>query len=299
VAHAIHEADGRYILQAPERVGDTSSWLARLHAAANDGGVFLGVDFPIGLPLAYAERLGIADFLDFLPHLGTGEWADFYCPAEMAEQIGLGRPFYPARPGGTCRQHLLDGLGVSRIDDLRRACDRQHGQRRAAAPLFWTMGAQQVGKAAISGWRDVLAPALRERDDVTLWPFAGSLTELLDRSGIVVAESYPAEFYTHLGITFPKGPDGHGGKRSSFSRAANAPTLLAWAAANSVKLSDDLAALIRSGFGPAPAGEDAFDAVVGLMGMLNVLFGHRLAGEPAADAVRRVEGWILGQTAAR
>ena len=28
--------------------------------------------------------------------------------------------------------------------------------RRAAAPIFWTLGAQQVGKAAIAAWRELL-----------------------------------------------------------------------------------------------------------------------------------------------
>ena len=55
---------------------------------------------------------------------------------------------------------------------------------------------------------------------------------------------------------------------------------------------------LRSGFGPTAAGEDPFDAAAGLVGMLNVLFGHRLPGEPADDQIRRIEGWILGQAAA-
>ena len=298
VAVANRGMDGHYTLHAPTLAGDPSTWLHWLNDAAGGGGVLLGVDFPIGLPLVYASRAGITSFPDLLPHLGTGEWADFYRPAETAREISLGRPFYPFRPGGTRQQHLLNGLGMTRIDDLRRACDRGYARRRPAAPLFWTMGAQQVGKAAIAGWRDVLGPALREREDVYLWPFAGSLSELLARGGIVIAESYPAEFYTHLGISFPKGPDGSGGKRVTHSRKANAELLFAWAAANQVQLKFELKDALRSGFGPTAAGEDPFDAVAGLVGMLNVLFGHRLPGEPADDQIRRIEGWILGQAAA-
>lgn len=297
-ARAVLDSEGRYTLHAPEPVGNPSNWLERLHDAAGGGGILLGVDFPIGLPLVYAARAGITSFLDMLPRLGTDEWAGFYRPAETAAEISLGRPFYPARPGGTRQKYLLDGLEIGSMNDLRRTCDRRHEQRRPAAPLFWTMGAQQVGKAAIAGWRDVLGPALRERDDVYLWPFAGSLQELLDRRGIVIVESYPAEFYNHLGVSFPKGREGHGGKRVTHSRAANAELLFAWAAANRVQLEHELEDVIRSGFGPAAAGEDPFDAVVGLVGMLNVLFGHRLPGEPADDHIRHVEGWILGQAAA-
>jgi len=37
--------------------------------------------------------------------------------------------------------------------------------------------------------------------------------------------------------------------------------------------------------------------VVGLLGMLNVVLGRRPSGEPDDPLVRRLEGWILGQTA--
>jgi hypothetical protein len=40
--------------------------------------------------------------------------------------------------------------------------------------------------------------------------------------------------------------------------------------------------------------DDAFDATVGLFGMLEVLM-KRGSGEPDDEKVRTVEGWILGQ----
>jgi hypothetical protein len=49
------------------------------------------------------------------------------------------------------------------------------------------------------------------------------------------------------------------------------------------------------GVGPGNDGEDPFEALVGVLGMLNVLLGHRQTGEPTDDSVRRVEVWILGQ----
>jgi hypothetical protein len=292
MAAAVRRNDDTYILQAPEPVGDPLTWLDRLRADTRTGGVFLGLDFPLGLPLSYAARVGVDNFFDLLPRLGSGEWADFYHVAAAPEEISVRRPFYPFRPGRTRQQHLLDGLGVHHIDELRRQCDRGYAGRRPAAPIFWTMGAQQVGKAAIAGWRDVLGPALQARTNVYLWPFAGALDELLSRGGITIAESYPAEFYGHLSLSFPPG---RGGKRSRAARAANAAPLLAWAQANPVTLSDELFASIQDGFGEPAAGEDHFDAVVGLFGMLNVLFGHRPPEEPADEQVRRVEGWILGQ----
>jgi hypothetical protein len=44
-------------------------------------------------------------------------------------------------------------------------------------------------------------------------------------------------------------------------------------------------------------GDDAFDAVVGLFGMLEVVLGRREPGESKGEQIRDVEGWILGQAA--
>jgi hypothetical protein len=41
------------------------------------------------------------------------------------------------------------------------------------------------------------------------------------------------------------------------------------------------------------SGDDAFDAVVGLFGMLEVVAGHQLRGEPSHHIRRNLEGWIL------
>ncbi len=295
-AVASRTADGRYHVTAAEPVGDTATWLDRLRQRADPGGsILLGLDLPLGVPLAWAQRAGVADFAALLPQLGRDDWVDLYRPAVRPDEISLHRPFYPYRPGGTRHQHLLDGLGLNNKDELYRVCDRGHAGRGRAAPLFWTLGAKAVGKAAITAWRDVLGPALRERKDVVLWPFAGTLDELLQDGLIVVAETYPAEFYSHFALSFPPGPDGKRGKRVQASRAATAPALLDWVAANPVSLDAGLRDLLLDGFGPEKAGEDPFDATVGLLGMLNVVLGGRPSLEPADDDIRQIEGWILGQ----
>ncbi len=294
LARARLMADGRYCASAPEPVGPPGQLLLWLAEEAAGGAVFLGFDFPIGLPQAYARAAGITSFLDLLPRLGMGEWSAFYLPAERPPQIGLRRPFYPLRPGGARRQHLLDGLGLADGAALWRRCDVLTFGRGSAAPLFWTLGANQAGKAAIVGWRDVLAPALRSgRPPLALWPFAGPLHALLGEGQIVAAETYPAECYHHLGLI-------NGGKRWSkrrqADRAALAPRLLAWAANAGVALAPALVAAIQDGFGPAAGGDDPFDAVIGLFGMLNVVLGYRPSGEPEDETVREIEGWILGQS---
>ena len=298
LARAVLDSRGRYVARAPEPVVDAPMLLRRLLASDGDGGaIFVGFDFPIGLPGAYAERAAIDDFLAVFPQFGEGDWAQFYDVATCAGEIGLRRPFYPARPGGTTRAHLVAGLGLASVGELLRACDRAHASRHAAAPIFWTLGAQQVGKGAIAGWREVLAPALRAADpDVAIWPFSGRLRDLFRPSRVVIAETYPAECYAHLGVDLRRGAtNGRSGKRWAPSRAANAGTLLTWARAAGVVLSPPLVAAIEDGFGTSASGEDQFDTVVGLLGMLNVLLGGRAPGEPEDERVRHIEGWILGQ----
>jgi hypothetical protein len=299
MARASLRWDGHYAARAPELVSEPGTLLERLVAQAGSRGcVLLGFDFPIGLPARYAEQTRIRDFLTLLPQLGHGDWSEFYAVAERPDQISLRRPFYPqsSRQKGEARlDHLLDGLGVQTID-LRRRCERARPGRRAASPLFWTVGGQQVGKAAISGWKDVLGLALCSELNVVVWPFSGSLFKLFRPGRVVIAETYPAEFYTHLGVRFPTSRRSEkSGKRVQRDRAANAPMLLAWARTAHVRLASALRAELQDGFGTSADGEDRFDATVGLLGMLNVVLKRRPPGEPDDEVARRIEGWILGQ----
>ncbi len=283
---------GSYVAQVPVPAGQPETVLERLLALAQGGSVVAAFDMPFGLPARYAARAGIHDYLAILPQLGAGLWRDFYEVAERPDEISVWRPFYPRRPGAASQRQLLDALGLDSIDDVRRRCDRAHADRRAGAPLFWTLGAQQVGKAAISGWRDMLGPAVRAGLDVAIWPFSGGLYETIQPGRVIVAETYPGECYNHLGIRLAGG-----GKRAQAARAAAAPALLAWAARVGVMLQPALQQAIEDGFGPSPDGEDPFDSTVGLFGTLNVTLGLRPPGEPDPHdrVVRRVEGWILGQ----
>lgn len=284
---------------APEPVGEPGTLLAHLRERARDGVVLAGFDFPIGLPAAYAEKAGIGAFRPWLAALGSAPWEQFGEVCSRPDEISLHRPFYPMRPGGTGHAHLLRGLGVEAFEALLRRCERATLTRPAAECLFWTLGGKQVGKAAITGWRDLLAPALADpARDVALWPFEGTLGKLLASRKGVVAEIYPAEAYRHVGVVFGPAPGGvPGGKRNPAARTANAPALQKWAADAGVTLSPDLAAAIDGGFGPRQDGENDFDAVAGLFGMLGVMLGIRPLWEPEEPVLRQVEGWILGQDA--
>jgi hypothetical protein len=183
----------------PRPVFDTLSFVDELFNAAAP--VFAGFDFPIGVPTAYGRLTGLTNFQSALEVFGQGEWAEFFVVAETPQQISRTRPFYPYRSTAEAKQeHLLHGLGIDNIDLLRRQCERATPTRRPACPLFWTLGANQVGKAAISGWTQVIAPA-RSRG-AHLWPFDGSLADLATGHDLVLAETYPAEAYTHLGVVF-------------------------------------------------------------------------------------------------
>lgn len=287
---------GRYVAKAPEPVGELGTLFARLRrSAVGMGTVLAGFDVPIGLPAAYARRAGITDFAALLPRLGAGEWLDFYRVAERADEIRPCRPFYPRAPGGKRQSHLLEGLGVGSMRDLLRLCDLRHAGRGDAAPMFWTLGGKQVGKAAISGWHDLIAPALA-RGEIRLWPFDGTLESLLASGGVVVAETYPAEFYAPLGVRFAPGAAGERwGKRSRPGRAANAGALLRWAEETAIELAPELRTALLDGFGDGADGDDRFDAVVGLFGMLDVVLGRLPSGEPLDEQTRRVEGWMLGR----
>jgi hypothetical protein len=181
-------------------------------------------------------------------------------------------------------------LGLATAAGLSRLCDRATAIRPAGAPLFWTLGANQTGKAAISAWRDWLVPALAAPDPPALWPFEGDFVPLLAARRTVIAETYPAEVMRHLGLRLA------GSKRRQPDRAALAPALRAAMRRLSVTPDPALAAAIADGFGPTPDGEDRFDSVIGVLGVINVLAGHRPGGIPPDPWLRRWEGWVLGQT---
>jgi hypothetical protein len=61
------------------------------------------------------------------------------------------------------------------------------------------LGANQVGKGAISGWREVVIPCVKE--GARLWPFDGELSAE-SFNGLTIAETYPAETYGWIDIKF-------------------------------------------------------------------------------------------------
>ncbi len=283
--------DGRYTLSAAGRI---DKWarepivlIPEVRSNLNPQEcVLIGFDFPIGVPARYATMAGIKEFKALLLQLGAGSWSKFFDCARRPDEISLHRPFYPFKPGGTKQSHLLNALGFQNIDQLRRQCEEKQPERRAACSLFWTLGASQVGRGAIVGWRDVLAPALKNSNDVLFWPFDGKISGLLQPGKIIIAETYPAEYYRWFSSSTVDR------KRQQQPRAKFGDFLLNWAHKRNLELEPPLHQQIENGF---PEGDDAFDAVVGLFGMIEVATGKRQSGEPRDDKITRLEGWILGQ----
>ena len=286
---AVARTDGAgWVLDAPEPVGDLTSLFPRLMARAGGAAVALGVDFPLGLPRAYAATRPEAGFPAFLA--GLRDRPAFFSVCARLDQISPDRPFYPARGmRGMTRAAHADALGLADARALSRACDRATRTRPAGAPLFWTLGANQTGKAALSAWRDLLlaapaAPAL------LLWPFAGPFRTLLAPGTVALAETYPAEALRQLGLRLA------GSKRRQGDRAALAEGLIAALARLAVRSTPALGTAIATGFGADAAGEDRFDCVLGVLAVLGVLTGARPDTAPPDPWVQNWEGWVLGQT---
>ena len=274
---------GRYFVQPPQPVGDLQTLFVRLEEQALGSAILAGFDFPIGLPRAFAKRAGVEDFREAIVEFP----AEFYTPASKPAEISLARPFYPQRPGGAFKSHLLDGLGLTSTSQLLRVCDGATSNRVAACELFWTLGAKQVGRAAISGWRDLLAPALKQ-GRIALWPFDGKFPELLSSGKIVVAEAYPAETYSHLGL------DRGFGKRTQAGRQRQVNRIFDWCKSHEIELDQTLESDVRNGFGTHPSGDDLFDSLVGVLGLIEVLQRPSAFDVPNEPAIRLIEGWIVG-----
>jgi hypothetical protein len=249
------------------------------------------VDLPLGLPRGYAQRhTAAADFPAFLRALAPD--SPFFSVCARLEEISGARPFYPARGiAGMTRASHAAALGFEGPEGLSRHCDRATADRPAGAPLFWTLGANQTGKAAISAWRDWLLPELAGAAPPRLWPFEGDLAQLLTPGSVAVAETYPAEALRQLGLSL------RGSKRRQSDRMALAPALLGVIARLHATADEGLRSCLHDGFGADAAGEDRFDSVLGVLCLIAVLNGDRVDHVPKDPWVRRWEGWVLGQKA--
>lgn len=271
-------------------VGSIDTLLRRLLDLADGDAVAFGVDFPIGLPRDYVIRhvTGHHAFPEFLKSLANRP--GFFEVAESIEEVAAGRPFYPrrARRGMTRMAHAL-ALGLDGPASLSRFCDRATAERPAGAPLFWTLGANQSGKAAISAWRDMLLPGFEADLPIAIWPFAGPFLDLLQPGVVAIAETYPADAMVQIGLRRI------GSKRRQVDRMALMPSLRGIMDRLGVMPDPTLDSAIAQGFGADAAGEDRFDCVLGVLCVLSVTAGLRPDVPPPDPWLHKWEGWVLGQ----
>jgi hypothetical protein len=138
----------------------------------------------------------------------------------------------------------------------------------------------------------MLLPARQAlRGELGVWPFEGELQSLLASKAAVIVETYPGDACVQLGLRAP----GRGwSKRDRADRIQKGPELRRCALQMRADL-NQVEGIVADGFGSSSVGEDQFDAVVGLLGMVAVILGLRVDGAPKDEAVNSVEGWIFGQ----
>jgi hypothetical protein len=276
---------GRYVLDLPTQFDASMFPDDRVDAGT---ATLLGFDFAIGVPRAYA----CAPDFHFLSMIREAP-VDLFEPAAAIDALCAERPFLRAMPRGSTEAGVLRRIGLEPGTALRRCEHPAVGSRRpAACCLFLPKPIKQVAGATRTGWREVLQPGLRSparaAGRVRFWPFDGDLDDLVQPGTVTLAETYPAEFYERLGLP-------GNAKRDPKWRTAQGLRLDEVARELDVTVPDELRRDILSGFGQGTNGEDRFDALVGVLGMLRVVRSVDPCDAPRDDTVRRIEGWILGR----
>jgi hypothetical protein len=168
---------------------------------------------------------------------------------------------------------------------LRRCEQGGNGQKRACC-LFGRWAAARSKRPQSSAGETCSLLPCGTASSISLWLFDGDLPSLLKPGNVVIAKTYPAECCRW----FSKAP--LGGKRNSENRKNFGASLLDWAGSHQVTLANLLTEDIQRDF---PQGDRAFDAVLGLLGMLKMCLGEREPGEPEEQVIPDIEGWILGR----
>ena len=215
-----HYTKNGWRIEAIELFAEISDLLSR----PLDRSILAGFDFPIGLPGFWYETAGIPDFVSFIDKVRSGELLQFFMVSDAASEISFSRPFYPNSAGKKNqkkKQHLLSQLNLSMSSQLLRQCEKAHGNRNDASPLFWTIGAKQVGKAALSGWKEVIFPLYEK--GALIWPF--QTLQLTKKSKkLVLLETYPAQYYDFFEPGLMKGRS----KRRQNDRVIAGSKILSW-----------------------------------------------------------------------
>ncbi|MEE3045282.1 MAG: methyltransferase type 12 [Pseudomonadota bacterium] len=279
---------GGWQIYAIEPVGMLNQFLGTLADHGHKDALWLGLDMPVGFADYWYDGVNIQNFKSILKNGLTGPIEYFSTVCEHPDQITYHRPFYPRSSGpkgSVKRDHLVTALGLSRFDDLHRRCERATNDRAAACPSFWTLGANQVGKGMLHGLEHLIIPGAHL--GFNIWPFDGDLATCCQHPRVTLMETYPGEVYGWLGISELT-------KSNQKSRAKAVEFLIDFAARNAVEITPAVMADCKSGFGPDQGKDDAFDALVGVLGLIQIADGKRPEYLPDEPTIREREGWIMG-----
>ncbi|WP_254869748.1 methyltransferase type 12 [Thalassospira sp. HF15] len=257
------------------------------HGAQNP--VWLGLDMPIGFVDAWYNGANVKDFKALLSLLETDQWREFFDVCQSPDEIRHIRPFYPqssGAKGSVTRDHLIKALGLADFNALHRDCEFPTRKRTAACPSFWTLGANQVGKGMLHGLKHLILPGYA--DGFHIWPFMGDLETLCKSPGVTLIETYPGEIYGWLDAKSELT------KSNQNSREHYLHKLRDNAHANGIEIRDAVWNDIKDGFGPDHGKDDAFDALIGVMGLIEIADGRRPEHLPRTPSVLEREGWIVG-----
>jgi hypothetical protein len=312
---AQRSATGFYEVRGPQSVGGMTSKKGNKQshsplldliaessstAAGNAGGLWLGFDFPIGVPSGWAEKAGFRNFRDVLKRL-SNDSAKMFEPCTTFNDASADRPFVENLRGEGIQAKWACRIGFPMQDrklvGLKRVCEVEGGQS-----LFWLVGANQVGKAALNGWRNILLPLLGignengpgnlpEPSAIKLYPhdLAPNFAFQSDANSVVIFETYPAIAWKMLckRETYRK--------TSTSDRKSIGSRIIEWADQLNASLVDGLRAEIESGF-DCKNGDDRMDALIGALHMIEVAQSGQLS-TPTTGVNLRLEGWILGRDA--
>ncbi|MGE3845092.1 MAG: hypothetical protein AB7I50_26310 [Vicinamibacterales bacterium] len=245
-------------------------------------------DVPLGVPRSYLTALGklhgaapMETFLDMLR--GVRSTPHFHEATKSAQDWGIDRPFFvvPAGDGGLGTYVAAAArAGV----DLYRKIDRTTGAKAA----FIKSGIPgSVGSAAGALWQELASQLTADRT-FKVWPFEGTIEDLLRSRGVVVGEMYPRAAYATALVDMPptSRPPLIVAKTDAVIRRAAIASLRAarWVGSLDVGLED---------LSQAEASEDDFDACVTAAALLRCVLEDAPLCQPELEAAGS-EGGILG-----
>ena len=247
--------------------------MTRALAMKGEGRVLVSFDVPLGLPRAYLDaarkeqRWSCAKtFLDWLAVGGNPSL--FPKEATVASAWTITSPFFgiPKGKGGLKNFEAAAGIPI------RREIER----RTAGKSVFVVRGIPgSVGSGAREVWRE-LAPLLNTDRGFSIWPFEGTLDEILGRGKIAIGEIYPrAAYATALSEALPARPLALG-KTKQFVRDQRVRELqnASWVKNHSVSLCDLHRAIDN---------EDDFDAMMTSAALLRVVLQGLPFSDPTLD----------------